>query len=424
MPTLKDLLETHLAKRRITPRVLAEQTGMSYATLLSLVNDGHVPRKVEHREALRQALGVDHDAWAKALAASGPDGIEVDGDGPPTLQQLVVQALHRNGYSEQSFAKESGIPYPTLLGITRKAAIPRSDTLIRLADALGLVQDEVFAAAEQSKGQRRSETASIAATPAPAPVARAEPPAAPAALPSLATQVAAAARRQAVSLGVFARMHDLPYLSLARLVATGVPPADEEIHERLAAALGLTAEQFATSLAQSTTQPEPAQMDADANDQGTPLQTALRAVMERKGMTMKAFAELSELSVLTATRLVKHGALPSRATTHQKLRLLLDLPESDYDLLLRRSQPAGERAPTAALAAGSVVAAIGADDEFQHRETEEITPHGEVREALAPRKATTALHNAPPPDDELTELIARLNSRQKQALHQFLLSVL
>ena len=420
MPTLKDLLDTHLAKRRITPRALADQTGISYPTLLALVDAGEVPPKAEQREALRQALGLDHETWAKAMAASG----EGDGEEPPTLQRLVVQALQRTGHTEQSLAKESGIAYPTLLGIARKGAIPRNDTLIRLADALGLVQDEVFAAAEASKGQRRGEFAAAPATSAPAPLARPEAPAARAVLPSLATQVAAAARRQNLSLGVFARMHDLPYLSLARLVATGVPPTDDEIHGRLAAALGLTAEQFALSLAQSTTQPEPAQMDADANDQGTPLQTALRAVMERKGMTMKAFAELSELSVLTATRLVKHGALPSRATTHQKLRLLLDLPESEYDLLLRRSQPSGERASTAALAAGSVVAAIGADDEFQHRETEEITPHGEVREALAPRKATTAMHNAPPPDDELAELIARLNPRQKHALHQFLLSVL
>lgn len=340
MPTLKDLLATHLAQRRTTARALAEQTGMSHATLLALVNKGLMPRKVEQREALRQALGLDHDAWARALAASGKDGID---------------------------------PAPS--------------------------EPE-----QRSKGQ-------AAMIPAPG-------------TPSLATLVAAAARRQNLSLGVFARNHDLPYLSLARLVATGVPPTDDEIHGRLATALGLTADQFAASLVQSTSQPEPAQMDADPNAQGTPLQIALRAVMERKGMTMKAFAELSELSVLTATRLVKHGALPSRATTHQKLRLLLDLSETDYELLLRRSQPAGERAPTAALAAGAVVAAIGADDEFQHRETEEITPHGEVREALAPRKSTTTTHSAPPTDDELAELILRLNPRQKQALHQFLLSVL
>ena len=354
MPTLKDLLETHLAQRRSTVRALAEQIGMSYPTLLALVNKGHVPRKAEYREALRQALGLDQEAWARALAASGKDGVD-------------------------------------------PASAPRTH--------------ELPAAAERSTGLRGVPPPRAAVVPAPG-------------TPSLATLVAAAARRQNTSLGVFARTHDLPYLSLTRLVATGVPPADDEIHGRLAAALGLTADQFAVSLVQSTSQPEPAQMDADANDQGTPLQTALRAVMERKGMTMKAFAELSELSVLTATRLVKHGALPSRATTHQKLRLLLDLSETDYELLLRRSQPAGERAPTAALAAGRVVAAIGADDEFQHRETEEITPHGEVREALAPRRSTTTTHSAPPADDELAELILRLNPRQKQALHQFLLSML
>lgn len=334
MPTLKDLLDAHLAKRRTTARALADQTGISYATLLSLINKGHVPRKAEHRDALRQALGIDAETWEKALNASADDGEEDEGaTRPPT-------------------------PVPPAPGT-----------------------------------------------------------------PSLAQLVAVAVHRQGVSLGAYARAHELPYLSLARLIATGVPPADEEVHGRLAAALGLSPDQFAASLAKSTSQPEPAQMDPD-NDQGTPLQTALRAVMERKGMTMKAFAELSELSVLTATRLVKHGAMPSRATTHQKLRSLLDLSEADYEILLRRSQSGGESAPSAALAAGAVMAAAGGDEEFQHRETEEITPVGELREALAPRKATTSMHAAPPADDELAELITRLNPRQKQALHQFLLSLL
>ena len=330
MPTLKDLLETHLTQRRTTTRALAEETGVGLAALQALATKGQVPRKPEHREALRQAFGLDQAAWAKALAASGESG--------DTARSGASTAL-------------------------------TADT------------------------------------------------------PNLAQLVADAARRQGVSLGAFARAHELPYFSLARLVGTGIPPSDDESHPRLAAALGLSAEQFAASLAKSTLHPEPAHMDADAS-QGTPLQTALRAVMERKGMTMKAFAELSELSVLTATRLVKHGALPSRATTHQKLRALLDLSEADYEILLRRSQPDGEHAPTAALAAGAVVAAVGGDEEFQHRETEEITPIGELREALAPRRATTSTHAAPPADDELLELIARLNVRQKQALHQFLLSVL
>src|SRR5258708_1815812 len=134
MPTLTELIERHLSDRDLSARAFAEQVGMSYPTLLSLCNKGHVPRKPEHREALRRAIGLGQDAWAAVLAASGKDSIDIPTQGQLTLQQLVVKALYAQGFSEQTFAKASGIPYPTILGITRKAAVPRDGTLTRLAE--------------------------------------------------------------------------------------------------------------------------------------------------------------------------------------------------------------------------------------------------------------------------------------------------
>lgn len=399
MTTLKDLIAKYLEGAGLSARSLAERTGMSYPTVLSLINKGHVPRKVEHREALRQALDVTTDTWAKVLAASGHQAIDLSGDGPQSLQQIVLKALLSKGHSEQSFAKESGIPYPTILGVTRKGVLPRADTLVRLTEALGLDPVVVENAAGRSRNLRRD----------------GPPPTAPEGIPNLAHLVAAALHRQGLSVGGFARTHNIPYIALMKLVNTGQPPADQSVLDRLSAALRVSADQFTASFKRSTSHPEPATMAADNSSAGTPLQMALREVIERKTLTMKAFAELSELSVLTATRLVKHGALPSRTTTHQKLRGLLGLSEQDYDALIKKSQPKS-----------STTDMIPHDEEFQHKETEEISLAGESREALAPRGA-----GAPAPmaiasasENELAELIGRLTERQKQALKVFLLSML
>lgn len=395
MTTLKELIARHLELAGVSARSLAERTGMSYPTVLALVNKGHVPRKVEHRAALREALAIDTDTWAKVLAASGQQAIDLGGDGPQSLQQIVLKALLSRGYSEQSFAKESGIPYPTILGVTRKGVLPRTETLTRLSVALGLDPETVARAAGRSRDLRRD----------------GPPPVAPAGTPSLAHLLATALHHQGLSVGGFARKYSIPYIALMKLVNTGEPPSDPAILERISSALQLTPERFTASLTRSTTQPEPAVMEADRSGAGTPLQAALREVIERKDLTMKAFAELSELSVLTATRLVKHGALPSRATTHQKLRGLLGMTEQDYDALLKQS-----RSPTTDM--------VSHNEEFQHKETEEIALAGESRGALAPRGTVLPVVSVTTSENEMTELIGRLSERQKQALKGFLLSML
>lgn len=221
---------------------------------------------------------------------------------------------------------------------------------------------------------------------------------------SLAQLVANTARRNGQSLAHFARVHNLPYLVVMKLVGSGLPPEDGDVLESLSRSLGLDEPTFAELLAKLRNNPEPA-ANGDSESQATPLQVALRQVIEKKGLTMKAFAELSELSVLTATRLVKHGALPSRSTTHAKLRTLLDLGENEYGELLAKSKE------TSAPATDVI------DEEFQHRETEEITPDGEDGTPLAVRVLTDI-------DPELSLLIARLDARKREALKSFIRTLL
>lgn len=379
--TVQALLGRHLQRTGQTARAFAEQCGVSYPTVLAAVNKGSLPRKPAHREALRVGLGVESALWATAVAASGRDAIDLGGTAP-TLQQLVLRSILTRGLTEQTFADASGIPYPTIVGVTRKGAIPRADSLATMTSALSLAMADVSAAVERSRAVRRE-----GVPPVSSPESQ-----------SLAQLVANTARRNGQSLAAFARVHELPYLAVTKLVRHGVPPDESEVLERMAQALGLDDDAFQACLERSRSEPRPASDGSGDDAPTTPLQAALRAVIERKALTMKAFAELSELSVLTATRLVKHGALPSRSTTHAKLARLLDLSDTDYAELLQRSRQESQ------------TDAIG-DEDFQHQETEEIPSQNSVEAALEYRSAE---------DTELLILINRLDERRRAALKAFL----
>lgn len=383
--SVQDVLAEHLRKTGQTARAFAETAGVSYPSILAALNRGSLPRRGEHREALRQALGVETDVWAAMIAGSGREAIDLGGTAP-TFQQLILKAILMGGETEQSFADRSGIPYPTILGVTRKGAIPRGETIAMIGAALGFDAADIDAALDRSRAVRKEGT-----PPVPDPTTQ-----------NLAQLVANTARRNGQSLAAFARVHDLPYLAIMRLVGSGSIPEGEDTLGNLSRALGLDDEVFQDLVSRMRTNPEPAGSD-DGSDQTTPLQAALRQVIEQKGLTMKAFAELSELSVLTATRLVKHGALPSRTTTHAKLRNLLGMPEGEYNELLARSK----QTP-----ATDVI-----DEEFQHRETEEITPVGEDGTPLAVKVLTDV-------DPELSKMIASLDHKKRQALKTFIKTLL
>jgi transcriptional regulator with XRE-family HTH domain len=415
MPQLKELLQSHLAQKDISLRTFAERTGISYPTILALLSRGHAPRKPEHRESLRRELGLDQEAWAAVLAASQRDGVDIPAEGPLTLQQLVLKSLLAQGFTEQSFARVSGVPYPTLMGLTRKGAIPRTDTLGVIADKLGIPREDLEAAVEVSRARRDAEELEAAAEgedhepsddeSGGAPALTEPPGGAPAAsspangaeteeIPHLAQVVADSIASHGVSVAAFGRQHGIPYLSLNRLISQGVPPRRKSVLEPLARALGLSDEVFETSLQKSKRSPTPATAPKD-EDPLTPLQEALQRVVRARNLTTKAFAELADLSVLTATKLLKHGDLPGRQTTHEKLKNLLQLSEHEYQDIVRRSRQEGEAAPPTRVGEAPAIPVAGA--------------------SVAAEGPTVA---------ELTELIERLNPRQRAALKQFILTMI
>jgi len=387
MPHLKDLLQQHLSKHNLSARTFAERVDISYPTVLALLHKDSIPRKAEHREILRRELGVDQESWASVLASSQKDAIDIPATGPLTLQQIVAKALYGQGFTEQSFARTSGIPYAKLMGITRKGSIPRGDTLVTLAEKLGLSPDALTAAADLSRSHKHSDDADSAA------------PADDPSTPSLAQLVADAVAAAGTSVASFARVHDIPYISLTKLLKTGQPPRRKSVLEPLAKALGLSAAAFDSSLRKSKASPEPA--TARSSEAAlSPLQEALHQVVAAKKLTTKAFAELSDLSVLTATKLLKRGALPGRATTHEKLRALLGIDADSYQDLLNRSRSGG--------AAAAPVDDNGDDD---------LPGAGDP--GLPGLTMGPAAGSA-----ELLELVERLSQRQREALKQFILSLI
>jgi predicted transcriptional regulator len=387
MPHLKDLLQQHLAKHDLSARTFAERVDISYPTVLALLHKDSVPRKAEHREILRRELGVDQEAWATVLASSQKDAIDIPASGPLTLQQIVLKALLGQGYTEQSFARMSKIPYAKVMGITRKGSIPRGDTLVTLAEKLGLSIEALTAAAELSRSHKHGDAAE-------APVDDAN-------TPSLAQLVADAVAKAGTSVASFARVHDIPYLSLTKLIKNGLPPRRKSVLEPLAKALGLAPADFDSSLRKSKANPTPATARS-AEAAMSPLQEALHRVVTEKKLTTKAFAELSDLSVLTATKLLKRGALPGRATTHEKLRALLGIDGEAYQDLLKRSRGGATTPPPGD---------AGDDDDLP----------GAGDPGLA---GLTDGHGGGPGSGELLELVERLTARQRDALKQFILTMI
>ena len=403
MATLQDLLRRHLSNKDISARTLAEKLDMSYPTLLSLVNEGGVPRKQAHREALKRELGVDTSAWATALAASQKDAIDIPTEGPLSLQQLVLREMLAHGHTEQTLATRSGLPYPTIMGVTRKGAVPRGDTLVKLASVLDVAVDELHRAVERTRTLRENEDATDGSGTSAQPVAG----------PSLAQQALDAVTKSDVSMAAFAREHDLPYVSFARLISQGAVPESEEFLDGLRKALGFDDEAFVVALAAARVSRQPASKVEAARIAGTPLQAALRNLLESRGWTLQAFADAADLSVVTAGRLVRDGELPGRQATHAKLKTLLGLTEDAYELLVARSRQQTLAAEVAEHASGYHIPSVVPSIPSQ--------PSSALEPATsAVRAAVQAVAQPPPKDVELMELIERLNPSQRRALDQFL----
>lgn len=346
MPDLRSVFEQHLKATSTTARACALAAGVPYPVVLGALNKGTVPRDPAQREALRKQLGLDQDAWAALVAASM--GVELPAEGPLTLQQLVLKRLLLLGHSERSFAQESGLPYALVTGITRKGAVPRPDGLQKLAAALELGTEELEHAVARARSGRRGGSA----------------PAVLAAVshqgPALAQLTADAVRSSGLNIAAFAKKHRIPYVSLARLLGSGVPPRRQAALAPLQQALGLDDEGFAAALASSKLSPEPpAAAPEDDVPGASPLQAALIQLVKERRWTTKDFCKAADLSPLTGSRLLK-GDLPGRSATHAKLRGLLGLDEEAYQALIggraaeppapSQDEPAGDGASSPAAA--------------------------------------------------------------------------
>ena len=406
MATLQDLLRRHIADKGVSVRTLADKLDISYPTLLSLVNEGGVPRKQAHRESIKRELGVDTTRWAQALAASQKDAVDIPTEGPLSLQQIVIREMHAHGHTEQSLATRSGLPYPTIMGVTRKGAVPRSDTLAKLAEVLDVPLDHLQKAAEHTRSKRGDGEGSGARA-AIAPVG-----------PHLAQQALDAVTRSGLSMATFAREKNLPYLSFSRLISTGIVPDDEEVLTVLRQALEMDDEAFVVALAAARANPQAASREEASRIAGTPLQAALRNLLAEKGWSLQAFADAADLSVVTAGRLVRDGELPGRVATHTKLKTLLGLADDAYDLLVARSRQQTLAAEVKEHQSGYHVQSVVPSVPSQP--TSALEPATNKVQAAVQAAATTPSHPAPTKDIELLELIERLNPSQRRALDQFI----
>ena len=156
--------------------------------------------------------------------------------------------------------------------------------------------------------------------------------------PNLAQLAADTIVRGGTSVASFARAHDLPYVSLMKLINSGQPPRRKSVLDPLAKALGIDEATFNAALTKSKANPIPAEAPRQSDNAVNPFHAALLRLVEDRRFTTKAFAEAADLSVLTAAKLLKRGELPGRQTTHEKLKALLGLNEIAYKDLLASSR--------------------------------------------------------------------------------------
>ena len=409
MPTLQDVVQKHLSSHGISIRSLAQESGITYPTLLGVVNRGSVPRRQEHREALRELLGIEARAFTEILIESGADGFSPTGGPIQTLQQLINNKVLALGITEQRLAEQAGVAYSTVMGITRKGSIPREDSLNRLIDALDLEPDEVRAAVAASRALRRSGLDQDGSEDSESDEDV-----------GLAVLVGRHMRSRGQSMGSFAKDLGIGYFRISRFLDTGIPFEDPAHLESLRHMLGLDRERFEAALAISKRDPRPADLgtgDNLAGAEGNPLQRAILEYMRSHSLTLKALAKRADLSQVTVSRLVKQGQAPSRATTHIKLQDLLGLDPDSYQALVARSPQAG-----------AALLSKGAADEEEH-DDDEPPSEDESDDGYHPQPvrgrptAPVTAEEQPegvPTKDELVALVKRLGPKQREALKTFL----
>ena len=150
MSTIQQAVIDFIENENMNAKQLAERSGINQLTINALIKDGSLPRKAEHREYLQVVLSVEKETWAEMLLESS--GLPNLPDDTAPLQALIAKHMFLQGLTERGLSKLSGIPYGTVLGVVRKGAIPRGNSLHRIGDSLGIESAVLSAALQRSGG--------------------------------------------------------------------------------------------------------------------------------------------------------------------------------------------------------------------------------------------------------------------------------
>jgi transcriptional regulator with XRE-family HTH domain len=400
--TLAQLLQERMDADNLSLRAVCDVTQVSYSVLMGVVRDRSVPRREEDRLALREWLGVSERDWSVMIAAGAGSGEETGS--LLTLQQLVTRALYHEGLTEQELSRRCDIPYATLMGVTRKGAVPRQQTLNAMARVLNLQPDEVASAVRVTRVARRGvsvqqlQTGRVAKT------------------PSLVTLVLERAQANRQSVAAFSQAAGLGYLVVSRMIEHQKPPAlpadqhllrealdlDEATFNEACAAIGEEDDDVGDS---SSNVFVASGTESFANGSGTPLQQALHSMMRSGRLTIKELARRANLSQVTMSRLLKDGQPPARAKTHQNLQRLLGLTADAYHAFLEQSRKKYERPLSVAK---PETATIRQGEEKVEAVGDGYQPH----DALEPRR-----------DDKVSEQLLQVTGRLTKAKRARLLEM-
>lgn len=348
MPTIQVLLHEFMKKHDLNAAQVSKQTKIGYPTLLSILKDAKVPRKLEHRDALRKLLQVDTKVWTSALGKSlGLDIPPDDGsEGQDTLSALIARAMLNANMNEHSLAERCHVPFATIANIIRKNAVPRRPVLEVLAKELNIPTKRLWAVVDCTRLTRIVQCSSRTDSKTNPNVTKLQ-----TTTKSihqedqgLAQIVVHHIAHKGLTIAGFARTLGASYLEVSRFLSSGRVPEDASLLKRIQNEIQLDERSFSCALKNSHEQPQAASLEeetqgipADAN----PLQAEILRFMQDHKLTMASIAKKTSLSMVTLNRVIRHGILPSRESTHTALCILLGIDRLVYDNLLCQEYSTG-----------------------------------------------------------------------------------
>lgn len=154
-----ETIRMHRRKRGLPTSVFCRLAGVGERTLRLLEQYGVLPKRIDVRERIAQALGLPYDQlWAEFSPRTetiylhddrknrgGESDISMRGETRMTIGQKLKQYRKSQGLSIPAFARKAGVSDNTVVLIERYGILPKSvETRQRLADALGIGYDQLW----------------------------------------------------------------------------------------------------------------------------------------------------------------------------------------------------------------------------------------------------------------------------------------